>query len=66
MPNQPLGEEPFHNIQPEPPQLQLHAIPLGSIAGHQREEIYQNYGRNYNIYTKEGKEEHASLLFKWK
>lgn len=31
--------EPFPNIQTEAPLAQLHAIPLGSIAGHQREEV---------------------------
>jgi len=31
-----IGEEPFPDIQPGPPLLLLHAVPLGSIAGHQR------------------------------
>lgn len=31
----PLGENPFPNIQVEPPLLQLHVIPLGPIIGHQ-------------------------------
>ncbi|GAB0194069.1 myocardial zonula adherens protein [Grus japonensis] len=39
VPNHPLGEEPFPDIQPKPPLSQLHAIPLGSITGHQREEM---------------------------
>ena len=30
--NHPLGEEPFPNIQPEPPLMQLHAVPLGPVA----------------------------------
>ena len=37
MPDHPLSKEPFPDIQPEPPLLQLHAIPLGSIIGHQKE-----------------------------
>ena len=35
----PLGEEPFPNVQPNPPLAYLPAIPLGSIIGHQGEEI---------------------------
>ncbi|GAB0202878.1 cAMP-dependent protein kinase inhibitor alpha [Grus japonensis] len=39
VPDHPLSEEPFPDIQPKPPRLQLHSVPSGSIAGHQREEI---------------------------
>ena len=33
----PPGEEPFPNIQPEPPLAHLPAIPSGPVIGHQRE-----------------------------
>ncbi|GAB0184693.1 hypothetical protein GRJ2_000934600 [Grus japonensis] len=39
VPNHPLSEEPFPDIQPKPPPSQLHSIPSGSITGHQRKEI---------------------------
>ena len=39
MPNHPLGEELFSNIQPKHPLTQLQAIPLGPVTGHHREEI---------------------------
>ncbi|KAJ7419755.1 hypothetical protein BTVI_24228 [Pitangus sulphuratus] len=39
VPNHPLGEESFSNIQPKPPLAQLQAIPLGPVIGHLREEI---------------------------
>lgn len=39
VPKHPLGEEPFPDIQPDPPLLKLHAIPLGPITANQREEI---------------------------
>ncbi|KAK2528281.1 rap1 GTPase-activating protein 1 isoform B [Columba livia] len=35
----PLDEEPFPHVQPEPPLAHLPAVPLGSVIGHQREEI---------------------------
>lgn len=43
VPNFPLDEEPSSDIQLEPPPSQLHAIPLGPITGHQREEISACY-----------------------
>lgn len=39
VPNHPLCEEAFSNIQPKPSLTQLHALPSGPICGHQREEI---------------------------
>lgn len=39
MPDSSLGEEPSPNIQPKPRWTQLPAVPSGSIAGHQRQEI---------------------------
>jgi len=39
VPDHPLSEEPFSEIQPEPPQSQLHTIPSDSIIGCKREEI---------------------------
>ncbi|KAJ7412163.1 hypothetical protein WISP_98869 [Willisornis vidua] len=39
LPNHPLGEEPFPNIQPKSSLTQLHAIALGPVTGHHREEI---------------------------
>lgn len=41
VPNHPLVEEPFPDIQPEPPLIQLYAVPLGPITGQQRAEISQ-------------------------
>ena len=31
MPNHPLSKEPFPNTQPDPPLMQLHAIPSGQF-----------------------------------
>lgn len=39
MPNYPLGEEPFPNIQTKPPLTVPHAIPSGPVTGHQRGDI---------------------------
>ncbi|KAJ7401682.1 hypothetical protein BTVI_93221 [Pitangus sulphuratus] len=39
VPNHPLGEEPFSNIQLKPLLTQLQAVPLGPVTGHHREEI---------------------------
>lgn len=37
--NHPLGEKPFPDVQPEPPMVQFHSIPLGPVTGCQREKI---------------------------
>ncbi|NXE42602.1 ZN131 protein, partial [Ptilorrhoa leucosticta] len=39
VPNHPLGEEPFPDIQLKSPLTQLQATPLGPVTGHHREEI---------------------------
>lgn len=39
VPDHRLGEEPFPDVQPEPPLSQLQANPLDPVAGYQREEI---------------------------
>lgn len=36
--DQPLSEEPFPDVQPECPLMQLHSISLCPVAGQQREE----------------------------
>jgi len=37
VPSHSLSEPPFPNPQPEPPLIQLHAVPSGPICCHQRE-----------------------------
>lgn len=39
VPNHPLSEKPFYNIQSKPLLIHLQAIPLGPITGHQRADI---------------------------
>ncbi|KAM4793343.1 uncharacterized protein ACIQIH_013099 isoform 1-T2 [Cyanocitta cristata] len=39
VPNHPLSEEPFRNVQPKPPLTQLQTIPSGPVTDHHREEI---------------------------
>lgn len=37
--NHSLGDGPFLNIQPKPPLIQLHAVSLSPVSGHETEEI---------------------------
>ena len=39
MPNHPLGEEPFSEVQPKPPLTQLQDVPSSPVTGHESEEI---------------------------
>ncbi|TRZ22785.1 hypothetical protein HGM15179_004301 [Zosterops borbonicus] len=39
VPNHPLGEKPFPDIESKPPLTQFQAIPLGPVTGYQGKEI---------------------------